>query len=160
MKLAWVLLVCAAGAALGQHADFSPAGGGVVRALTAEEQAMVDAPKSITATNYYFIGTDDNGDVIAFRPGGEEAAKAARVSLRQDLATVRTNVAAMIEISNGNIIDAKAIAVNNSSTTAQVRSAVIYTQKEVEDLAQQLKQTQQEVQALRRVVSQMVKQAE
>lgn len=76
------------------------------------------------------------------------------------VAAIRTNRLAVVETINlvtTNIADAQAIVVNNTSSTSQVRAAVIDLRREVIDANQRTKDLAQELRELQRIVREIIK---
>jgi len=80
--------------------------------------------------------------------------------IRQGLRTSKTNIAFRIDQISTNISDQQAIIVSATSSTAQVRSAVIDVRRELIDNSQADKQMAQELQFLRKMVMKLLREEE
>lgn len=114
------------------------------------------------------IASDDSGDLVTaivhqspYNPAVARsnvlAAFSRRAGLRGDLRAARTNLAVVLAQATTNVAETRAIALSPAATAAQVRAAAIEQRRELIDAHQQIRQLAQEVQTLRRIVAQLVR---
>ena len=131
----------------------------------------IAVPASGTNTPMMRIEATAQGDVVAyvahaspFDPAAMESNRLAAISgrdtIRADLRGIRTNVAAAIDATAANIEEARAISVSTTSSTAQVRSAVIDMRRELIDANQLLRDALRAIQDLRKAQAQTLREAE